>query len=244
MQSWFPWTVPLFAGFLFTPDFQITPSPSCSKVSISLCYALSPRVNETLPLPESPPLSLSLSARKQSELDSLKPYVVRGWIVSLPCPIPFDPRWKNRLPVCSWLVVTPLDFWVCMEGGQEVENFSPPFPPLHACLHTLPPSSSSHWPLSIVPAGPQRALSANQSGFQWGRRSWVAFYGVERGGGGSWWSWSWGGGSMASMSRHVCSLPPSARHKHTRTKACRQTHTQEVSCYGHQLSPSVTLVFY
>lgn len=60
MQSWFPWTVPLFAGFLFTPDFQITPSPSCSKVSISLCYALSPRVNETLPLPESPPLSLSL----------------------------------------------------------------------------------------------------------------------------------------------------------------------------------------
>lgn len=53
-----------------------------------------------------------------------------------------------------------------------------------------------------------------------------------------------GGGSMASMSRHVCSLPPSARHKHTRTKACRQTHTQEVSCYGHQLSPSVTLVFY
>lgn len=72
----------------------------------------------------------------------------------------------------------------------------------------------------------------------------MAFYGVERGGGGSWWSWSWGGGgSMASMSRHVCSLPPSARHKHTCTKACRQTHTQEVSCYGHQLSPSVTLVY-
>ena len=39
--------------------------------------------------------SLSLSARKQSELDWLKLYVVRGRIVSLPCPIPFDPRWKK-----------------------------------------------------------------------------------------------------------------------------------------------------
>lgn len=170
-------------------------------------------------------LSLSLSARKQSELDSLKPSVVRGWIVSLPCPIPFDPRWKNRLPVCSWLVVTPLDFWVCMEGGQEVENFSPPFPPLHACLHTLPPSSSSHWPLSIVPAGPQRALSANQSGFQWGRRSWVAFYGVERGGGGSWWSWSWGGAlwplchGMCVHSHHLL-----ATNTHAQRHADRHTH--------------------
>lgn len=34
-----------------------------------------------------------------------------------------------------------------------------------------------------------------------------------------------GGGSMASMSRHVCSLPPSARHKHTHTHEGMQTDT-------------------
>lgn len=58
-------------------------------------------------------------------------------------------------------------------------------------MPTQPPSSpSSCWPLSIVPAGPLRALSPNHSGFQWGQRTHVAFYGVQRRGGsrgGEWW---------------------------------------------------------
>ena len=60
----------------------------------------------------------------------------------------------------------------------------------------------------------------------------MAFYGAERGGGGSWWSWE--GDSMASLSRHVCPLPPSARHKHTHTHTQRHadthTHTRLLPC--------------
>lgn len=73
----------------------------------------------------------------------------------------------------------------------------------------------------------------------------MAFYGVERGGGGSWWSWSWGGAlwplchGMCVHSHHLL-----ATNTHAQRHADRHTHTQEVSCYGHQLSPSVTLVFY
>ena len=69
----------------------------------------------------------------------------------------------------------------------------------------------------------------------------MAFYGAERGGGGSWWSWE--GDSMASLSRHVCPLPPSARHKHTHTHTQRHadthTHTHtHVSCHVPNLSTS------
>lgn len=38
-------------------------------------------------------------------------FFIRGWITSLPCPqFLQSPRWKNKLPVCFWRVVTPLDF--------------------------------------------------------------------------------------------------------------------------------------
>lgn len=190
---------------------------------LSLVCSFSPREWNSPFTRISSSLSLSLL---ESNLSSTRWSLMLSGAGSFRCHAQFlsTPDGKNRLPVCSWLVVTPLDFWVCMEGGQEVENFSPPFPPLHACLHTLPPSSSSHWPLSIVPAGPQRALSANQSGFQWGRRSWVAFYGVERGGGGSWWSWSWGGG-LYGLYVTACVFTPTICSPQTHTHKGMQTDT-------------------
>ena len=62
-----------------------------------------------------------------------------------------SPRWKNKLPVCSWLVVTPLNFWVCMEGGVRGRAFLPP--PLNASNN--PPSHpplplTDHWALSLL----------------------------------------------------------------------------------------------
>lgn len=55
------------------------------------------------------------------------------------------PDGKTSSPFCSWLVVTPLDFWVCMEGGTRGREFlsplSPPPSPLPSiCMSTsLPP---------------------------------------------------------------------------------------------------------
>lgn len=107
------------------------------------------------------------------------------------------------------------------EGGEkETERFSPP-----PSSSAHPPSSSSHWPLSIVPAGTLRPLSPNHSGFHWGQRSHVTFYGHQS-----------SGGLGGCLSGHVCPLPPSALHQHG--DKGMQTHTRGVSCHVSNLSTS------
>lgn len=174
----------LFVGFLFTPKLPGSPLP-VPKTSISFYYALPHCVNESLPVTKNLLLSLSLSpffhfCMQQSNVNSthwrfLVCVCVQGLDSFAAMPNSFRiPDGKMSSPVCSWRVVTPHNFWVCMKGGtekrgrkkEEVGN-PPPSPP-------LPPS---YWPLSIVPAQLLWALSPNQSGYQRGQRSLVAFYG-------------------------------------------------------------------
>lgn len=125
------------------------------------------------------------------------------------------PDGKNKLPVCSWLVVTLLDFWVCVRReGQEVENPPPP---------VSPPSSSSDWPLSIVHCW-ENASTFTQS-------EWIPLgsevicdllWTRER----RWWlvvGWGWSGGffslsvgACASTPCTICS-PQTERQRHADT---------------------------
>lgn len=164
-------------------------SPSCSKTSISFYYALPPCVNESLPVTKNLLLlSLSLSpffhfCMQQSNLNSTHwrflvcVCVFRGWIVSLPCPIPFVSQMEKWAPLfvpgVLWLRTTSGFVWregQKQRGREKEEVGNPPRPP-------NPPLPPSYWPLSIVPAGLLWALSPNQSGYQKGQRSLVAFYG-------------------------------------------------------------------
>lgn len=176
----------LFVGFLFTPKLPGSPLP-VPKTSISFYYALPHCVNESLPVTKNLLLSLSLSpffhfCMQQSNVYSthwrfLVCVCVQGLDSFAAMPNSFRiPDGKMSSPVCSWRVVTPHNFWVCMKGGTEKrgrkkeEVGNPPRPP-------NPPFPPSYWPLSIVPAQLLWALSPNQSGYQRGQRSLVAFYG-------------------------------------------------------------------
>lgn len=125
--------------------------------------------------------------------------VFRGRIISSPCP-----DGKNNLLVCSSLIVTPLDFPVCVEGGTRgSETPSPPHRLAdHWALFTAGPLIQSEW----NPEGSEVIL-----GLLWT---------IERR-----WGLGWGcpdlGVSMASLSGHVCPLPPSAR---TYTQKQTDTH--------------------
>lgn len=181
-------------------------------------------------------MKLSLSPSLSLSLDSLKGFCFFLGAGSFRCHAQFlsSPRWKRKVPVCSWLVVRPLNLGLYeqrdrkrgrrREGGRgkgEVENFPPP-----PSLSAYPPSSSSCWPLSIVPAGTLRALSPNQSGFQWGQRSYVAFYGPQEEeevmvvGGDQGRCWS---GGFYSLSVKACVSTPTICSPRTETKACRHT---------------------
>lgn len=174
----------LFVGFLFTPKLPGSPLP-VPKTSISFYYALPPCVNESLPVTKNLLLSLSPFfhfCMQQSNVNSthwrfLVCVCVQGLDSFAAMPNSFRiPDGKMSSPVCSWRVVTPQNFWVCMKGGTEKrgrkkeEVGNPPCPP-------NPPLPPSYWPLSIVPAQLLWALSPNQSGYQRGQRSLVAFYG-------------------------------------------------------------------
>lgn len=197
--------------YLPTPNFRIT--PSCSKISV--CCVLPPSVNETLTITGLSSFSVSLqSAQKQPQSDLLKLFFLfRGWIFSPPCPIPFVPQMVKKsspfVPGLLWHCSTSGFVW---REGQEVEN--PPLSP-------LPPLPlTDHW--ALFTAGPLWVLLPNQNGFHWGRRSYVAFYGPERGGG--WWS---GGGLIWGFLWPLCQ--GMCVHSHhllatnTETKACRHT---------------------
>lgn len=123
----------LFVGFLFTPKLPGSPLP-VPKTSISFYYALPHCVNESLPVTKNLLLSLSLSlfsllyATKQCELNSLEVSCVcvcvfRGWIVSLPCPIPFVSQMEKWAPLfvpgVLWLRTTSGFVW---REGQKREG--------------------------------------------------------------------------------------------------------------------------
>lgn len=113
--------------YLPTPNFRIT--PSCSKISV--CCVLPPSVNETLTITGLSSFSVSLqSAQKQPQSDLLKLFFsLQGLDLFATMPNSFrPPDGKKKLPVCSWLVVTLLDFWVCVEGGTRGRE--PPLSPL------------------------------------------------------------------------------------------------------------------
>lgn len=134
-QSWCDtlWSIPLFAVFLSVLQLQ----------SLYPCVVYSAYYNNLLALPLLSYLSVACwsfsffcsgagSFRRHAQFLS-------------------SPRWKNKLPVCSWLVVTPLNFWVCMEGGVRGRECLPP--PLNASNN--PPSHpplplTDHWALSLL----------------------------------------------------------------------------------------------
>lgn len=176
----------LFVGFLFTPKLPGSPLP-VPKTSISFYYALPHCVNESLPVTKNLLLSLSLPFFTSVCNKAMWTQLTGGFLCVCVCVQGLDsfaampnsfriPDGKMSSPVCSWRVVTPHNFWVCMKGGTEKrgrkkeEVGNPPRPP-------NPPLPPSYWPLSIVPAQLLWALSPNQSGYQRGQRSLVAFYG-------------------------------------------------------------------
>lgn len=177
----------LFVGFLFTPKLPGSPLP-VPKTSISFYYALPHCVNESLPVTKNLLLlSLSLPFFPSVCNKAMWTQLTGGFLCVCVCVQGLDsfaampnsfriPDGKMSSPVCSWRVVTPHNFWVCMKGGTEKrgrkkeEVGNPPRPP-------NPPLPPSYWPLSIVPAQLLWALSPNQSGYQRGQRSLVAFYG-------------------------------------------------------------------
>lgn len=118
------------------------------------------------------------------------------------------PDGKMSSPVCSWRVVTPHNFWVCMKGGtekrgrkkEEVGN-----PPALPTPHSLPPTD--HWALFLLSYcehfPPIRVDTRGVRGHLW-----PFMDHRERGGGGGVWRLS-----MSSLSGHVCPLPPSAHYK-------------------------------
>lgn len=145
--------------------------------------SLWPRISSSLSLS----LFSLLYATKQCELNSLEVscvcVCVQGLDSFAAMPNSFRiPDGKMSSPVCSWRVVTPHNFWVCMKGGTEKrgrkkEEVGNPPPPPSQPPTPNPPLPPSYWPLSIVPAQLLWALSPNQSGYQRGQRSLVAFYG-------------------------------------------------------------------
>lgn len=113
-------------------------------ISLSLRHALPPSVNETLPIAQSLLLSLFYVCLLRSNLSSdffflFGVFQGPGCFAAMPRCLFLSVHLrygKSKLPpVCSRLVVTPLGFWVCMEGGTERErqggrkekvgNFSP-----------------------------------------------------------------------------------------------------------------------
>lgn len=122
-----------------------------------------------------------------------------------------SPRWKNKLPVCSWLVVTPLDFWVCMEGGTRGREFPPPsllFLSLTtehcSCWATASTFPQSEW----IPGG-----SGVMCGLLWSRegRWW--------GGGGGRAMWGFYGLSVrACVSTPTICSPQTQRQRHADTQ--------------------------
>lgn len=123
----------LFVGFLFTPKLPGSPLP-VPKTSISFYYALPHCVNESLPVTKNLLLSLSLSpffhfCMQQSNVNSTHwrflvcVCVFRGWIVSLPCPIPFVSQMEKWAPLfvpgVLWLRTTSGFVW---REGQKREG--------------------------------------------------------------------------------------------------------------------------
>lgn len=177
----------LFVGFLFTPKLPGSPLPVPKPLSLSTTLCLPAWMKASL-WPRISSSSLSLSpffhfCMQQSNLNSTHwrflvcVCVFRGWIVSLPCPIPFVSQMEKWAPLfvpgVLWLRTTSGFVWregQKQRGREKEEVGNPPRPP-------NPPLPPSYWPLSIVPAGLLWALSPNQSGYQKGQRSLVAFYG-------------------------------------------------------------------
>lgn len=121
----------LFVGFLFTPKLPGSPLP-VPKTSISFYYALPHCVNESLPVTKNLLLSLSLpfftsvcnkAMCTQLTGGFLCVCVFRGWIVSLPCPIPFVSQMEKWAPLfvpgVLWLRTTSGFVW---REGQKREG--------------------------------------------------------------------------------------------------------------------------
>lgn len=145
----------------------------CSTVSV--CCVLPPSVNDTVSITRIPSSHFHFS-----------PHAVWLTLVGAFSPLP-----RNQVsltpPFLSssddkkisnpflWLVLTPLDFWVCARGRDKRQRTPPPlfFPSL------LFPFTD-HW--ALFTAGLLQVLSPNWNGIRWGWRPYVTFYGPEGGG--------------------------------------------------------------
>ena len=114
------------------------------------------------------------------------------------------PDEENKLAVCSRLVVTLLDFWVCAEGGTRGRE--PPPPLLFLSLTTEHCSLLAHCEYFH----PIRMDSNGVGGHI------VAFYGPERGVG-----WVWG--FLWLLCQGLCVHSHHLLATNTETKACRHT---------------------
>ena len=133
---------------------------------------------------------------------------------------------KIGSPFVPGFVVTPFDFWVCMEGGQEVENPPPPplfLPSMHVYIPSLPPLPlTDHWALFLPGHSkhfqPIRVDSRGVGGREWPfmeRREEVVVVGGR--GRGTLWPLCHG---MCVHSHHLL-----ATNTHTHTHKGMQTHT-------------------
>lgn len=150
----------------------------------------------------------------------------------IPCvaPPPPPPDWKERKKAPR-LVLACCDTasLLGLYGGREKREriFLPP--PLHACMSTYPPSlflslTTEH--CSCWATFTQSEWTPVVRGHMW---PFMDQRGAGGGGGGVGGVRGEGGVSMASLSRHVCPLPPSAHHKHRDKGMQTHTHTGRVS---------------